>query len=196
MMKSNVKLFFVGFIIGMVLYSVTTLILKKDGPTQIDVANIPSESITEPYRGFNMYEKRVSECLKDRECFYLAKAVYFEARGEPIEGQIAVANVILKRVSSVYYPNTVEEVVKYKRRGVCHFSYRCNSALSKGIRDIRSFEKSVDIASQALYIGVPDLTGGADHFLNKRLLKRLPRWAKVYEHTVDIGNHSFYRRSL
>ena len=66
------------------------------------------------------------------EC--LAKAVYFEARGEPLDGQRAVAEVILNRVDSPRFPSTVCGVVTQSNRGGCQFSYHC-SGRSLAIRE-------------------------------------------------------------
>jgi len=58
----------------------------------------------------------------------LATAIYFEARSEPLDGQVAVANVIMNRVASDKFPNSPCEVVKQGRtwmghmvRNQCHF---------------------------------------------------------------------------
>lgn len=55
----------------------------------------------------------------------LAKNIYFEARGENIEGQLAVAQVVLNRTKSLAFPDTIADVV-YQRHGqVCQFSWVC-----------------------------------------------------------------------
>lgn len=66
----------------------------------------------------------------------LAMAVYFEARGEPMVGQVAVAQVVMARVDDHRYPNTVCEVVKQGHYytwspdipilNKCHFSFWCD----------------------------------------------------------------------
>ena len=62
----------------------------------------------------------------DAEWQCLTEALYFEARGESLEGQIAVAEVILNRVDSPLYPRTVCGVVKQRGGGGCQFSYTCD----------------------------------------------------------------------
>ena len=49
------------------------------------------------------------------EIVCIAMAIYFEARSEPLEGQVAVANTIMNRVHSPYFPDTPCEVVKQGR---------------------------------------------------------------------------------
>ena len=63
----------------------------------------------------------------------LANAIYFEARNEPVRGQIAVAQVVLNRVFSPYYPGDVCGVVYQNahRRLACQFTFACD-----GIPDI------------------------------------------------------------
>ena len=63
----------------------------------------------------------------------LATAIYYESRSEPLEGQVAVGNVIMNRVASDKFPNSPCEVVKQGRtwmghmvRNQCHFSYYCD----------------------------------------------------------------------
>ena len=61
----------------------------------------------------------------------LAEAIYFEARGEPVEGQFAVAEVILNRVESPKFPNSICKVVRQGtgRKHACQFSYNCDGKL-------------------------------------------------------------------
>jgi hypothetical protein len=68
---------------------------------------------------------------KQEKC--LANAVYFEARGEPVRGQIAVAQVVMNRVFSGFYPTTVCGVVyqNANRHLACQFTFACD-----GIRDV------------------------------------------------------------
>ena len=63
----------------------------------------------------------------------LANAVYFEARGEPVRGQIAVAQVVMNRVFSPFYPNDVCDVVyqNANRHLACQFTFACD-----GIPDV------------------------------------------------------------
>jgi spore germination cell wall hydrolase CwlJ-like protein len=119
----------------------------------------------------------------------LTKALYFEARGESLKGQFAVAEVILNRVDSPRYPNTVCGVVEQGGRGGCQFSYHCD-----GARDVMRDRKAVDTAGRIARLmldGAPrQLTYGATHFHTRAVN---PRWSRVYDRTAAIGAHLFYK---
>lgn len=123
----------------------------------------------------------------DWQC--LTKALYFESRGESLKGQFAVAEVILNRVDSARYPNTVCGVVEQGGRGGCQFSYHCD-----GARDVMRDREAVEVAGRIARLmldGAPrQLTYGATHF-HTRAVK--PRWSRVYERTAAIGAHLFYK---
>lgn len=130
------------------------------------------------------------DCEVHIECREIARAVYWEARGEPFEGQVAVAHVILNRVSAPYWNEGVITVIHTK----CHFEYLCIEGLMDKPKNKKSWEMAKMVAEGVLFGYYDDNTGGANHYLNKKKLKRLPRWAIVYRETKTIGNHTFYRR--
>ncbi|MFZ2101213.1 MAG: cell wall hydrolase [Oricola sp.] len=122
----------------------------------------------------------------------LAEGVYFEARGEKLEGQAAVAQVILNRVRNPAYPNTICGVVYQNDdwRNRCQFSFACD-----GIRDrvasIRHWKTAQDIA-MAVSAGKIwlDSVGSATHY---HAIYVRPRWARTMERKARIGLHVFYR---
>ena len=124
---------------------------------------------------------------KQWEC--LTQALYFEARGESLEGQIAVAEVILNRVDSPLYPRTVCAVVKQRGGGGCQFSYVCSGTTKmreKGAADLAGR------IARAMLDGAPRvLTDGATHFHTKGVK---PSWSKRFAKTASIGAHLFYRQ--
>lgn len=125
----------------------------------------------------------------DAEWRCLTEALYFEARGESLEGQIAVAEVILNRVDSPLYPRTVCGVVKQRGGGGCQFSYVCQGKVK--MREKRAADLSGRIA-RAMLDGAPRvLTTGATHF-HTRGVK--PSWSKRFSRTAAIGAHLFYRQ--
>ena len=65
------------------------------------------------------------------ERFCLAEAIYFEARGEPAVGQMAVGRVIMNRTRRVHYPDTICGVVNQNAQLLnrCQFSYRCDGKI-------------------------------------------------------------------
>ncbi|WP_430464980.1 cell wall hydrolase [Tabrizicola sp.] len=119
----------------------------------------------------------------------LTKALYFEARGESLKGQFAVAEVILNRVDSPRYPNSVCGVVEQGGRGGCQFSYHCD-----GARDVMREATAVETAARIARVmldGAPrQLTYGATHFHTRAVS---PNWSRKYERTAAIGAHLFYK---
>ncbi len=124
------------------------------------------------------------------EC--LAEALYFEARGESVRGMFAVGEVILNRVDSQLYPDTLCAVINQGtgRRYACQFTYTCDG-LAENIAEPRAWERVGKVA-RLLVDGVPRaLTGGATHYHTKAVN---PSWARVYPRTASIGSHYFYRK--
>ena len=121
----------------------------------------------------------------------LAEALYFEARGETVKGQFAVAEVILNRVKSSQYPSTPCDVIKQGtgKRFQCQFTYTCDGH-EEVIAERRAFERVAKVARAALDGMANGLTGGATHY-HTRFVK--PNWANVYHRTARIGMHIFYR---
>lgn len=127
----------------------------------------------------------------DGEWQCLKEAIYFEARGESLQGQIGVAEVILNRVDSPLYPRSVCGVVRQRGSGGCQFSYICDGRTDR-MREASSAALAGRIA-RAMLDGAPRLlTDGATHF-HARSVK--PGWSRRYAHTTTIGAHVFYRKS-
>ena len=125
----------------------------------------------------------------DAEWQCLTEALYFEARGESLEGQVAVAEVILNRVDSPLYPRTVCGVVKQRGGGGCQFSYVCQG---KGKMREKAAADLAGRIARAMLDGAPRLlTDGATHFHTRGVR---PGWSKRFAHTTTIGAHRFYRQ--
>lgn len=126
---------------------------------------------------------------KSLQC--LAQALYFEARGESRDGQVAVAEVILNRVDSRRYPATVCSVVRQgaKKRNACQFSFACDGRAEK-IHNRAAYSRATDIARSMLAGKDRDLTGGATHFHTTAVS---PSWSRKLKRTTKIGSHIFYR---
>lgn len=134
---------------------------------------------------------RISPQEGDAQWRCLARAIYFEARGEPIAGQVAVAEVILNRVDSRRYPNTVCGVVKQgaDRPTGCQFSFNCDGKASV-VREQAAYELAGRIAHVMLAGRPRTLTGAATHFHTRHVN---PSWARRLERITRIGAHIFYR---
>jgi len=122
----------------------------------------------------------------------LSEALYFEARGEGVKGQFAVAEVILNRVASPLYPDTVCGVVHQGTGALhqCQFSYMCDGR--KEVISERSLYTRLGKIARLMLDGAPrSLTGGATHY---HTMGVHPRWARQFPQTASIGEHRFYRQ--
>lgn len=130
----------------------------------------------------------------DEEWGCLTEALYFEARGESVRGQFAVAEVILNRVDSTRFPNTVCSVVNQGtgRKYQCQFTYTCDGH-KEVVREKGAFEQVGKVA-QLMINGAPrDLTSGATYYHTKAVS---PNWSRKFARTTTIGVHHFYRHPL
>ncbi|HYA36751.1 MAG TPA: cell wall hydrolase [Candidatus Methylomirabilis sp.] len=124
----------------------------------------------------------------------LALNVYFEARGEPVAGQYAVAEVTMNRVASGRYPDTVCGVVNQKnwdpirRRYVSAFSWTELTPMPEPSGE--EWDRAWEIA-EAVYYGprAPALDNAL--LYHARHIK--PSWARGRTPVARIGNHVFYR---
>ena len=126
----------------------------------------------------------------DAEWQCLTKALYFEARGESLKGQFAVAEVILNRKDSPRFPGSVCAVVNQAGGGGCQFSFICD-----GRKDVMRERGAIDRAGRIARVmldGAPRaLTEGATYFHSKGVR---PGWAHRFPRTAAIGAHMFYRQ--
>lgn len=128
----------------------------------------------------------------DAQWHCLAEAIYFEARGEPLNGQMAVAEVILNRVDARNYPDTICEVVNQGTGDLhaCQFSYTCDG-LPEHMSDDDAWRMAGKIARHLLDGAPRTLTRDATHYHADYVD---PYWAKVYPRTTQVGRHIFYRQ--
>jgi N-acetylmuramoyl-L-alanine amidase len=123
--------------------------------------------------------------LSDPEQNCLAGAVYFEARGEPLEGQLAVAEVVLNRAASGKYPSTICGVVKQPAQ----FSFVRHGTIPPIDKDCEAWRKAVAIAriaSEKLADEIaPDVLWYHANYVS-------PSWGKRLTRVTKIGAHIFY----
>lgn len=136
---------------------------------------------------------KVSEEKRTKEWQCMAEALYFEARGESVKGQFAVAEVIQNRAEHSAFPESVCGVINQGtasgRKYQCQFTYNCDG-LSDKIREHGAYERVGKVADLLLSGAPAELTDGATHYHTKAVS---PRWARVFERTATIGVHHFYR---
>ena len=123
------------------------------------------------------------------EC--LAQAVYYEAASETIDGQRAVAQVVLNRMRHPGYPSTVCGVVYQGSQRVmgCQFTFTCDGSLLRR-PNTAMFGIAHRIAIEALAGRVFAPVG---HATNYHADYVLPYWASALDKQVQIGRHIFYR---
>jgi len=128
---------------------------------------------------------------RERAMTCLAAAIAYEAGFEPIEGQQAVAEVVLNRVRHPAYPKTVCGVVfsGSQRRTGCQFTFTCDGSLARRLPDA-IMAASRRVAEAALDGLAPDRVGTATHY-HADYVK--PYWAPSLFRIAKIGAHIFYR---
>jgi hypothetical protein len=121
----------------------------------------------------------------------LTEALYFEARGESLAGQVAVAEVILNRVDSRRYPDSVCKVVSQGSQNLnaCQFSFKCDGK-REDMSNLDAFERAGQIARLMLDGRDRSLTLNATHYHADSVT---PHWARRLVPTAKIGAHVFYR---
>ena len=123
----------------------------------------------------------------------LADAVYFEARGEPLRGQMAVAQVVMNRVFSGYYPNNVCGVVyqNANRHLACQFTFACEGKDLSHVDELDMWEQAKRIAKDMLdgKIWLTEV-GHATHY---HAYWVHPSWVHEMKKMYRLGVHTFYR---
>ena len=135
----------------------------------------------------------------------LAKNIYHEARGESLDGQLAVAHVTLNRVNHKRFPDTVCGVVKQAKMSAwwaethnravpikykCQFSWYCDGRPDT-ITDQAAWRESVDLSLAVVKGETHDPTSGATHYFNPGLAD--PYWQDHYTKVASVDNHDFFK---
>jgi hypothetical protein len=123
----------------------------------------------------------------------LALNIYHEARGEPLDGQVAVAQVVMNRVGDAEFPDRVCEVVRDGGEwplARCQFSWWCDGRIDRP-DDLAAWTGSKDLARRILTGSVGDPTGGALWYHADHIT---PEWNMDILRQAKIGRHVFYGR--
>ena len=127
---------------------------------------------------------------KQEKC--LAEAVYFEARGEAVRGQIAVAQVVMNRVFSGFYPTSVCGVVyqNANRRLACQFTFACDG-IPDVVREPDMWERARKIAKATLdgQLWLPEVAKSTHY----HAYWVRPSWVHEMKKMYKYGVHTFYR---
>ena len=120
------------------------------------------------------------------ETLCLFFALYFEARGEPIAGKIAVAEVIVNRVKSKKWPDSICEVVKQYKQFSFYWDGKPEVIDYSEEQAITEIQYVVQLA---LDDELPGITDGATHYHSTRIL---PQWTRKMKLSGIYGEHVFW----
>jgi spore germination cell wall hydrolase CwlJ-like protein len=127
---------------------------------------------------------------KSEKC--LAEAIYFEARGEAVRGQIAVAQVVMNRTFSGFYPNTVCAVVYQNKNHhlACQFTFACDN-VADVVREPDMWDRARKIAKAMLdgELWLPEVAKSTHY----HAYWVHPSWVSEMKRMYKFGVHTFYR---
>ena len=166
----------------------TTLASLEQEQAELDT-ELPSQKKTGKRLAFKG-ETETEYQTRQRRC--LATAIYFEARGEPVEGQIAVAQVVMNRVRSSLYPDTICGVVyqgQHRRTG-CQFSFTCDGKADVA-KDKERWRQANEIAYE--FTQGETFLGDIGQATNYHANYVSPRWRWGLNRIKKVGQHIFYK---
>lgn len=133
--------------------------------------------------------------VDDESVDCVARAIYFEARGEPTKGQVAVGYVVVNRMNDPRFPNTACGVVHQQRKITkgkkvaysCEFHWYCDGKPDV-IKDKETYAKILEVARQVLTQAAANPVGDALFFHAVYVKPQKTRYASRYK----VGHHIFY----
>ncbi|HEV2746465.1 MAG TPA: cell wall hydrolase [Allosphingosinicella sp.] len=167
---------------------------KQVAPTDAVALNaaVPLSTAPNPVaRAFASMARTEADRVRALQC--LTAAVYYEAAIEPLEGQRAVAQVVLNRVRHPAYPNSVCGVVWQgsERSTGCQFTFTCDGSLARA-PSADGWARASRVAQAALAGYVHATVGHATHYHTNWVV---PYWSSSLEKVANVGTHIFYRWS-
>lgn len=171
--------------------------------TEIESKAETEPQASEPEKRTGEEDGRAIETFADDERECLALNIYHESRSDNFSGRIAVADVVINRVNSKYFPDTICGVVRQSKtrinwkgnevpvRGMCHFSWYCDGLSDEPMED-DSWEDAQIIAEIILNGGFRGISEGATHYHATYVT---PNWIsdRGMVPVGRIGLHKFYR---
>jgi N-acetylmuramoyl-L-alanine amidase len=161
--------------------SVTDGVATDIAPEQIPAITFPKRVRASSLAA--LVDKHASSTVGDAQADCLAKAVYFESKGEPLNGQLAVAEVIMNRAKSGRFASTLCGVVKQPSQ----FSFVRGGGFPPVVNQAM-WRQAVGVAQVAMS-GLWESTAPNALFFHARRVS--PNWGK--KHVATVGNHIFYR---
>jgi hypothetical protein len=150
--------------------------------------NSDNQRIKTPAERLGLLDEKTR--AKSEKC--LAEAVYFEARGEAVRGQIAVAQVVMNRAFSGFYPNTVCGVVYQNkhRHLACQFTFACDN-VADVVREPDMWDRAKKIARAMLdgQLWLPEVAKSTHY----HAYWVHPSWVHEMKKMYKFGVHTFYR---
>jgi spore germination cell wall hydrolase CwlJ-like protein len=173
--------------------AIAGVIGDKAAETWWDSISAPNPAAVElaPQLGL---ETGTTAAVSSRDLNCLARAIYFEARGEPTRGKLAVGRVVLNRVASKSYPHSVCRVVYQNdhRRNRCQFSFACDGKPDV-ITDRATWQETLTYAEWLLTHDASERHESelwtSTHYHADYVT---PDWAKHLTLTGRVGRHLFY----
>lgn len=159
-------------------------VVEKEKLTVVAQPQVQNTPYIEHKESVNAQYK-TKRCKHDRQCWKMAEAIVWEARGESILGQVGVAYVIKNRVEDSRWPDDVFGVVRQKAQ----FSYVRDWHKQTPPSD-RDWNKALSVAYDVLNENIEDITNGATHYHTKTVA---PKWKDGVEYVLTVDNHHFYR---
>ncbi|WP_226666116.1 cell wall hydrolase [Metabacillus litoralis] len=155
------------------------LIGKKHGVSVNSLMSANKKSSTVLFVGEKLV---IPQTISTAEMDLLARLVHAEAKGEPYAGKVAVATVVLNRVDSSLFPNSVKEVIYQKDQGYFAFSPVKNGTINQSADQMAKSAVKEALAFRGM-------GKGSLYFYNPQTAKST--WITSREVTTVIGNHRF-----
>ena len=150
--------------------------------------NSDNQRMKTPAERLGLFDEKAR--AKSEKC--LAEAIYFEARGEAVRGQIAVAQVVMNRAFSGFYPNTVCGVVYQNkhRHLACQFTFACDN-VADVVREPDMWDRARKIAKAMLdgQLWLPEVAKSTHY----HAYWVRPSWVNEMKKMYKFGVHTFYR---
>ena len=159
---------------------VGTLGLNDDSATVPAVAPVDALSLDA------LVANQAGEETGDAEQECLANAVYFEARGEPVRGQLAVAEVVMNRAASGRFPTSFCGVVVQRSQ----FSFVHRGRMPRADRESEAWRRAVGVARVAAEGMAPRLLPASCLWYHANYVS--PSWGRRLARSARIGLHIFY----
>jgi len=164
--------------------------LRPLTPFQAEAWNrqIPQSAPVSPASSIVVAAADPRSFVRSLQC--MTQAIYYEAGNEPVDGQRAVAQVILNRMRSPVYPHSVCGVVYQgsDRKTGCQFTFTCDGSLAR-VPAAASWARASGVAAAALNGSVYAPVGWATNYHADYVV---PYWAQSLVKLTTVGRHIFY----